>query len=112
MDLADQIRETRRKKWKLSDYLSLTFNNGFSYLGIHFAHISVHFGIKRDQFDDVYPYVGNRLIDNEPVEIKGWLWGKAMEPYDHCLKYIGLGPFMCICKSPYRPFWKLFTLSR
>lgn len=26
-----------------------------------------------------------------------WIWGRATEPYDHCLEYLGVGPLLEVC---------------
>lgn len=53
---------------------------------------SFHFGVKPED-NCVYKY---RKGHEYEVSCQ-YIWGYAVEPYEHCLRYFGLGPLFLIC---------------
>lgn len=68
------------------------FNNGASLVSFQSKDGSVHFGVK--------PESGTVYKSGRHHDYKRWLWGRGTEPYDMCLEYFGLGPFLLLCWVP------------
>lgn len=69
--------------------INVTFVS-LSLISIHTLRFSVHLGVFPREDSLKHP------VTDEDVEIKRWLWGHAVEPYDRCLDYYGFGPFFYV----------------
>ena len=70
--------------------LKIAFNRG-ALFSAFVGRWGVLIGVYRSDFG-VY-------VKGENVQISsGWLWGSAIEEYDHCLDYWGFGPFVLVTR--------------
>lgn len=77
--------------------MSITLFNG-ALISLYFKGFSVRLCLLPEE-NSVYKYENDRLRDDVYVDCM-WIWGRAVEPYDHCLEYFGLGPLGLISWLP------------
>jgi len=71
--------------------------NTCALLSVHVPRFSFHIGVYPES-NEVYRQTktGGEVLES----YERWLWGRATEPYDHCLEYYGMGPFVLLCWPP------------
>lgn len=85
--------------------MRIAFNRS-ALVSLHLNTVSFHVGVYPDP-TTVYKVKDGREVDVDCT----WIWGRATEPYDHCLEYFGGGPLFLVCFVrewwPARAWWKL-----
>ena len=73
----------------------------------HVALVSVYFGTGSPAFHigvrpkERHAYICDIRGNTDEHLVQGrWIWGRAVEVYDFCLEYFGLGPLLLICWEP------------
>ena len=86
---------------KLQFIKGIRFNKG-SLVGFRSENVAVDVGVYRsDHCDYVYALRRDKQGNTLEVEVKGsWIWGRAVEQYERCIEYFGLGPIALISWIP------------
>lgn len=71
--------------------MNIVFNT-CALVSVHLKNLSIHLGVYKADYS-VYQNVNGKQVFVECERV----WGRAVDEYDSCIDYFGLGPFLLLC---------------